>query len=60
MLRRGVAILLRFGATIKKRMFSFFRSLLEEIEDAEVREVLEDIIKQEERHLDKLKLLLAY
>jgi rubrerythrin len=51
---------LRFGAVVKKRMISFFHSLLEETKDAESRKVLEEIIAQEEQHLDKLKLLLAY
>jgi rubrerythrin len=51
---------LRLGATVKKRMISFFKSLLEETSNSEARRVLEDIIKQEERHLAKLKLLLAY
>ena len=51
---------LRLGATVKKRMISFFQSLLEQTNNSEARRVLEDIIKQEERHLGKLKLLLAY
>ena len=51
---------LRLGATVKKRMISFFQSLLEETSNSEARRMLEDIIKQEERHLDHLKLLLAY
>ena len=51
---------LRFGATVKKRMVSFFRSLLEETKDVEARKVLWEIIAQEEQHLEKLKLLLAY
>jgi rubrerythrin len=51
---------LRFGATVKKRMISFFQSLLAETDDIEARKVLQEIIAQEEQHLDKLKLLLAY
>lgn len=51
---------LRFGAVVKKRMISYFRSLLNETRDPHARRVLEDIIKQEERHLDRLNLLLAY
>jgi len=51
---------LRLGAFVKKRMISFFRGILDETKDRETRRVLEEIIKQEEQHLNKLKLLLAY
>ena len=51
---------LRFGVVIKKRMISYFSSLLDETKDPHARSVLEDIIKQEKLHLDRLNLLLAY
>ena len=51
---------LRFGIVIKKRMISYFYGLLEDTKDPDARRVVEDIIKQEERHLERLNILLAY
>jgi rubrerythrin len=51
---------LRLGATVKKRMISFFHSLRNNTKDNEAQKVIDEIIKQEEQHLQKLKLLLAY
>ena len=51
---------LKLGIVIKRRMISYFRSLLEETKDPDAKLVVDDIIRQEERHLDRLNLLLAY
>ena len=51
---------LRLGATVKKRMIAFFNALLENAENAAVRDTLERIIKEEKKHLSTLKLLMAY
>jgi rubrerythrin len=51
---------LKFGASVKKRMIAFFNSILDQAQDREVRHVLEHIIEEEKKHLEKLKLLMAY
>jgi rubrerythrin len=51
---------LKLGAVIKRRMISFFHDLLDRTEDEKAKEVLKEIIEQEEHHLEKLMLLMAY